>query len=56
MVSKSSGVQRSWDKTEVIMNLFNAIIAEKSPNLMRELDKQTQEAFRTTNKYVKGKS
>lgn len=38
------------------MNLFNEIIAGKSPDLMRELDKQTQEAFRTPNRYVEGKS
>lgn len=45
-----------WDESEVIVNLFNEIIAEKSPNIMRELNKQTQEAFRTPNRYVEGKS
>lgn len=37
------------------MNLFNEIIAEKSPNLMKELDKQTEETFRTPNRHVEGK-
>lgn len=44
--------ERSWDQiSKGIESLFNEIIAEKHPNLEKEMNIQTQETFTTSNKH-----
>jgi hypothetical protein len=46
------GVEEGTEiQTKDFGNLFNKIIAEKSPDLCNDIDTHVQEAFRTPNRY-----